>query len=175
MLRLLKAEVASEPASQQSSATEEREGVQEVPAGGLAGVLAQLRQQGSQARMGDDSGSQANEEHYLKEYLDTKLEEVSCLKYWEKQDREFGSHKVKSALCRLARYSFTFLLVILFISFFIRKFLTAPPTSTDVERLFSAAGLIASDHRGRLAPETLEKLLFLRENILVCNFELDWD
>ena len=68
-----------------------------------------------------------------------------------------------------------FLLVILFISFFIRKFLTAPPTSTDVERLFSAAGLIASDHRGRLAPETLEKLLFLRENILVCNFELDWD
>jgi hypothetical protein len=108
LLRLLKAEVASEPASQQSSATEEREGVQEVPAGGLAGVLAQLRQQGSQARMGDDSGSQANEEHYLKEYLDTKLEEVSCLKYWEKQDREFGSHKVKGALCRLARYSFTF-------------------------------------------------------------------
>ena len=76
MLRLLKAEVAAEPASQQSSAEEEREGLQEVPAGGLAGVLAKLHQQGSLARMGDDSGSQANEEHYLKEYLDTKLEEV---------------------------------------------------------------------------------------------------
>jgi hypothetical protein len=56
-----------------------------------------------------------------------------------------------------------------------RKFLTPPPTSTDVERLFSAAGLIAADNRARLSPETLEKLLFLRDNILVLNFELDWE
>ena len=58
---------------------------------------------------------------------------------------------------------------------FLRKFLTPPPTSTDVERLFSIAGLIASDNRPRISPPTLEKLLFLRENILVVNFELDWD
>ena len=58
---------------------------------------------------------------------------------------------------------------------YLRKFLTPPPSSTDVERLFSVAGLIAADNRARLAPETLEKLLFLCENILVLNFELDWD
>ena len=62
MLSLLNAEVAAEPASQQSSAAEV---LKEVPAGGLAGVLAQLRQQGSQARMGDYNGRKANEEHYL--------------------------------------------------------------------------------------------------------------
>ena len=59
--------------------------------------------------------------------------------------------------------------------FSLRKFLTQPPTSTDVERLFSVAWLIAADNRSRLSPETLEKLLFLRENILVFNFQLDWD
>ena len=59
--------------------------------------------------------------------------------------------------------------------FSLRTFLTPPPTSTDVERLFSVAGLIAADNRSRLSPETLEKLLFLRENILVFNFQVDWD
>jgi len=73
-------------------------------------------------------------------------------------DKECGNHRVKGAICRLAR-----------------KFLTAPPTSTDVERLFSSAGLIADDIRSRLLPDNLEKLLFLRENILMLNFELDWD
>ena len=106
----LKAEVANEPLSQQGSASEDSEVFQEVPSGRLAGVLEQLRQQGSQARMTDDSGGHhGNEEHYLQEYLDTKLETVSCLKYWENQDKEYGAHKVKGALCRLARYSFAFL------------------------------------------------------------------
>ena len=62
-----------------------------------------------------------------------------------------------------------------FTLFYPRKFLTPPPTSTDVERLFSVAGLIAADNRSRLSPETLEKLLFLYENILVFNFQVDWD
>ena len=59
--------------------------------------------------------------------------------------------------------------------FLIRRFLTPPPTSTDVERLFSIAGKVACDKKTRLLPDNLEKVLFLRENILVMNFELDWE
>ena len=55
------------------------------------------------------------------------------------------------------------------------KFLTPPPTSTDVERLFFVAGQIASDKRAGILPDNLEKVLFLRDNILILNFELDWD
>jgi hypothetical protein len=43
------------------------------------------------------------------------------------------------------------------------------------QRLFSTAGQLADDKRSKLLPENLEKLLFLRENILVMNFDLDWD
>jgi hypothetical protein len=44
-----------------------------------------------------------------------------------------------------------------------------------VERLFSVAGQIASDKRSGMLPDNLEKVLFLRENILILNFVLDWD
>ena len=65
--------------------------------------------------------------------------------------------KVSLALCRLAR-----------------QFLTPPPTSTDCERLFSVAGQVMDEKRAKLLPENLEKILFLRENILVTNYNLDW-
>ena len=55
-----------------------------------------------------------------------------------------------------------------------KKYLTPPPTSTAVERLFSSAGLILDDRRSKLLPETVEKLLFLRSNIAEANFSLDW-
>ena len=38
--------------------------------------------------------------------------------------------------------------------------------TTDLERLFSVAGQIATDKRACLLPDNLEKILFLRENIL---------
>ena len=38
-------------------------------------------------------------------------------------------------------------------------YLTPPPTSVDVERLFSIAAQIASDKRNRLNPEKAEKNL----------------
>ena len=176
LLRLLKAEVDATPSSRDNSVGEED--VIEVPASGLAGVLQQLRQKGSQARVldgGGVDGNQADEAFYIKDYLDSKLETVACLKYWEQQEKDMGSHRVKAALCRLARYIVVMKLMLLIIYSVLRKFLTPPPTSTDVERLFSIAGLIASDNRNRLNPHTLEKLLFLRENILVFNFQLDWD
>ncbi|KAK0416430.1 hypothetical protein QR680_012478 [Steinernema hermaphroditum] len=42
---------------------------------------------------------------------------------------------------------------------------TAPATSAESERLFSAAGLTISDLRTRLSDELVEKLLFLHTNI----------
>ena len=40
---------------------------------------------------------------------------------------------------------------------------------------FISSGLIATDNRSRILHKNLEKALFLGENILVMNFELDWD
>ena len=56
----------------------------------------------------------------------------------------------------------------------VRRLLTAPPSSTNVERLFSYGGLVATDHRASLAPEKLDQVLFLRENALMANFDLGW-
>lgn len=74
------------------------------PAGALAGVLYQLSQRGSQDRSGGQAATYDMEEHFLQMYLNEKLETVSCLKFWEKQDHEYRTHKFKGALCRLARY-----------------------------------------------------------------------
>ena len=51
-----------------------------------------------------------------------------------------------------------------------KKYLTPPPTSTDVERLFSTAGDILLNKRNRLVPEYLEKFLFCQENLPVVGF-----
>ena len=56
----------------------------------------------------------------------------------------------------------------------VRQHLTPPPSSTNVERLFSYGGLVATDHRSSLSAEKLDQILFLRENALVANFDLGW-
>jgi hypothetical protein len=75
----------------------------EAPVGGLAGALEHLRQQGGLGAERIENCGQ-EEESIIKEYLDSKLDSVACLKYWEKFDLDFGSHQVKGALCRLARF-----------------------------------------------------------------------
>ena len=55
-----------------------------------------------------------------------------------------------------------------------KKYLTHPPTSTSVEPLFSATGLFLDDKRNKMLAETVEKLMFLRSNMVVANFTLDW-
>ena len=56
----------------------------------------------------------------------------------------------------------------------VRQHLTPPPSSTNVERLFSYGGLVATDHRSSLSAEKLDQILFLRENSLMANFDLGW-
>ena len=56
----------------------------------------------------------------------------------------------------------------------VRRHLTPPPSSTNVERLFSYGGLVATDHRSSISGEKLDQILFLRENALMANFDLGW-
>ena len=96
LLRVLKAEVSTELVS--------HEIVQAEPTEGLAGVLQQLPERGSLARAEEREGRTQAEEFYIQKYLDAQLENVYCLKYWEKREKTSGLHKVDNALCRLARY-----------------------------------------------------------------------
>ena len=52
--------------------------------------------------------------------------------------------------------------------------LTPPPTRMWVERLFSQAGNFLTDTRNTLLPETLERMMFLRSNIVAANFEMEY-
>ena len=51
-----------------------------------------------------------------------------------------------------------------------QKYLSAPPTSTPSEQLFSSAGQIYADRRSNLLGENAEKLLFLAYNIRLFQF-----
>ena len=56
----------------------------------------------------------------------------------------------------------------------VKKYLTPPATSTSVERLFSAAGLIMEAKRNCLCPDKLNQLLFVREEFLLGVIKLEW-
>ena len=91
----------------------------------------------------------------LSGYLNSKLEEHN-LAWWAKFSDSSRGCKFKSSLCKLAK-----------------KYLSAPPTSTETERLFSSAGRVI-DNRHRLNPDTLEKLVVLRANLIMRNISIDW-
>lgn len=52
-----------------------------------------------------------------------------------------------------------------------RQYLVTPPTSVPSERFFSGAGLIYTAHRNRLQGEKASKLLFLKYNIPLLQFD----
>ena len=95
----------------------------------------------------------SNESTMASDYLEKYDQEnaigtrASSLHYWKKEHD--SRHPIAILLSKLACY-----------------YLTPPPTSTDVERLFSTAGNILTDARNRLTPENLQKLLFIRENLV---------
>ena len=78
-------------------------------------------------------------------------------RYWKKYSDSCNGCKVKKALIKV-----------------VKQYLTPPPTSTNVERLFSYAGMVMEDRRALLMPERVNKILFLRENLVMLNFKLDW-
>jgi hypothetical protein len=51
------------------------------------------------------------------------------------------------------------------------KYHSAPATSSESERLFSTAKLIATDLRKSLSDDKIEKLLFCHHNIMIFDFE----
>ena len=81
---------------------------------------------------------------------------VILCRFWKSYERDMNGCRIKKALLAV-----------------VRRPLTPPPTSTQTERLFSTAGNIV-DGRPRLLPETLERLLFLRENLIMQNIGLNW-
>ena len=85
---------------------------------------------------------------------------------------EYGTHHQRKFWLYLgiARWGGSFPLN----QFFSIRYLTPPATSTAVERLFSAAGLIMEAKRNRLCPEFVDKFLFLREAHLLGICKLDW-
>ena len=118
----------------------------------LAAMFAQVKQNVNSNPRRETS---ENVDKVLKDYFDSKLEDNNLLT-WKKYEENSKDIPAKVALCKLAK-----------------RMLTAPPSSTATERLFSAAGNIA-DGRARLLPENLDRLLFLRENTLMQNISLDW-
>ena len=150
LLRLLKTEVAAGPMSRQNSME-----LVEDP-GNCDGLEAAFKAVKQGARRNDDGETKETEEDVVKSYLNDKLENT-CLVWWQKYEQDAKENKIKLALCRLAKL-----------------YLTPPPTSTNCERLFSVAGQVMDEKRAKMLPENLEKILFLRENILVTNYTLDW-
>ena len=120
---------------------------------GLEAAFEALRKK---ARKTEDADPKESEEKVVESFLSSKLEKQN-LANWKKYEEKSESAPISLALCRVAR-----------------KYLTPPPTSTNSERLFSVAGQVMDENRARLLPDSLDKLLFLRENIAACNFSLDW-
>ena len=150
LLQLLRSEADAGPISRQSSLEMVDDPAQ---CDGLEAAFLAVQQH---VRRDEGGEVKESEEDILKRYLNSKLEK-SCLNWWRDFEEKGKNCKISQALCRLAR-----------------QFLTPPPTSTDCERLFSVAGQVMDEKRAKLLPDNLDKILFLRENILVTNCNLDW-
>ena len=94
----------------------------------------------------------------LREYFEEELESIRLLKYWKTkmETAKLEDDKIKIALCEVAK-----------------KYLTPPPSTVDVERLFSTCGNVLSPKRNRLLPSSLEKIVFLRNNYLQTGIDYD--
>ena len=51
------------------------------------------------------------------------------------------------------------------------KYLSAPPSSVESERIFSVGGNVNTPKRNRLLPDTSESLMFLHHNLRIFEFE----
>ncbi|CAH0713940.1 unnamed protein product, partial [Brenthis ino] len=88
----------------------------------------------------------------LIEYMSEKRlpRDQDQLKYWQINSKKFGS-----------------------LSHIARTYLSSPATSIPSEQVFSAAGIVYDPHRNRLLGDKAAKLLFLKYNIPLLNFNYD--
>ena len=92
----------------------------------------------------------------IESYLTSRLSNNNNhLTFWAKYSVEGKDRRIKMALQNLAK-----------------RYLTLHPTSTNVERLFSTNSDVLDGRN--LNTESLEKLVFLKENLKLRNFALDW-
>ena len=93
-------------------------------------------------------------ESAIKNYIEEPCIDDECdpLEYWKKKSESHND--IDKNLAKVAI-----------------QYLTPPPTSVSVERLFSTAGDIVTAERNRLNPENAEKILFLRENLPILKFQ----
>jgi hypothetical protein len=85
--------------------------------------------------------------HEFDKYLAMPVTDCDAFQFWKDNDRE---HKLPT------------------MALIARKLLAIPATSTASERVFSVCGVtgvMMSDRRARLNPETVEMLIFLKYNM----------
>ena len=153
LIHLLKAEVEAVPIVVPGDSHEEEVVETNNNIGGLEAAFQALKKK---ARKDDAAEPRETAEGVVEDFFHSNLEK-SNLSVWAKFEEKSQGFPIRLALCRLAR-----------------KYLTPPATSTDSERLFSVAGQVFDEKRARMLPDSLEKILFLRENIIACSFNLDW-
>ena len=90
-------------------------------------------------------------DEFINQYTNSPPEQ-NVFEYWHRMSKSMNP--LNRAVADLAAY-----------------YLTPPPGSVDVERLFSTAGDILRDERNRLKPENAAMMLFLRENLPLINFD----
>ena len=93
--------------------------------------------------------------HEIREWLDqysNSNTEDDVIQFWK--HKSLSLKPINKEMAKLAQF-----------------YLTPPPTSVDVERLFSTAGDILTNERSTLNPENAEKILFCRENFKHVNFQ----
>ena len=117
----------------------------------LANTRAEIMKNSSQENQDSPRMEAYN---FMKEYSSSQVmeEEKDVLEFWKSMS--LSTKPVERAAAKLAKY-----------------YLTPPPTSVDVERLFSTAGDIITNERNRLLPENAAKILFLRENLPLVNYK----
>ena len=91
---------------------------------------------------------------FLDEYSNSPVmkEDGDVFDFWKGMSQ--STKRIERAAAKLAEY-----------------YLTSPPSSVDVERLFSTAGDIITNERNRLLPENAAKVLFLKENLPHVNYD----
>ena len=93
-------------------------------------------------------------EKFMQHYSNSSImeEDSNAFDFWKTMSK--STKPVERAAAKLAEF-----------------YLTPPPSSVDVERLFSTAGDIITNVRNRFLPNNAAKILFLRENLPVVNFK----